>query len=264
MALAARDEYTSKPIFFAKGLYIMRASTKRVQTQEILYGVHPIIECLKAGKRKVYSLYTTKPEPKGMDRLKPYLAKRSVPVQYVTRDTLARMAGGNDHMGILAYVAPFTYATAPITAGEMQRILLLDGVQDVHNLGAIIRSAYCTKFDAVLLTKQCGSMVAGVFKASAGLAEYMPIYVVSSLSRTITELKSMGYGVYMTVAEGGVDATKVSYQAPLCVVIGGEERGIDRKVRELGTQVTLPQRDTSSYNASVAAGIFLFLATFSH
>jgi len=242
----------------------MRATTKRIQqTGDILYGAHPIIECLKAGKRKILALYMTKPEPKGWARVKPYLQKYTPPIQYVSRDVLARMAGCDDHMGILAFVTPFSYATKPITVQEKQRILLLDGVQDVHNLGAIVRSAYCTNFDAVLVTKQCARMVAGVFKASAGLAEHLPIYLISSVAHTVKELKDMGYAVYMTVADGGVDATTVTYQAPLCVVIGSEERGIDMSVRSLGVKVTLPQRDTSSYNASVAAGIFLFLTSFS-
>jgi len=244
-------------------IYAMRATPKKTQTEEILYGVHPIIECLKAGKRRILALYMAKPEPKGWDRIKPYLVKQSPPIQYVTRDVLSRIAGSDDHMGIVAYVTPFIYASKPIVVSEKQRILLLDGVQDVHNLGAIVRSAYCTNFDAVLLTKQCARVVAGVFKASAGLAEHMPIYVIPSVTHTVTELKKMGYSIYMTVADGGVDATTVSYDAPLCLVIGSEERGIDAKARALGTKVTLPQRDTSSYNASVAAGIFLFLTAFS-
>ncbi|MDQ5890933.1 MAG: rRNA (guanosine2251-2-O)-methyltransferase [Candidatus Dependentiae bacterium] len=242
----------------------MCAAQKKVQqVGDVLYGAHPIIECLKSGRRKILALYMTKPEPKGWERVKPYLNKQAPSIQYVSRDVLSRMAGCDDHMGILAFVTPFAYAVKPITPQEKQRILLLDGVQDVHNLGAIVRSAYCTNFDAVLVTKQCARIVAGVFKASAGLAEHMPIYLISSVAHTINELKNMGYTVYTTVADGGVDATTVSYQAPLCVVIGSEERGIEKKVRSLGTQVTLPQRDTSSYNASVAAGIFLFLTTFS-
>jgi len=240
----------------------MRATAKRVQTHEILYGVHPIIECIKAGKRKVHVLYMTKPEPQGWDRVKAHLGKRVIPIQYVSRDVLTRMAGCSDHMGILAYVDPFIYETKPLVPREKQRILLLDGVQDVHNLGAIIRSAYCAHFDAVLVTKQCASMVAGVFKASAGLAEHMSVYLVAHASHAVGELKALGYAVYMAVADGGVDATTVSYAPPLCVVIGSEQRGIDQKVRALGTLVTLPQRDTSSYNASVAAGIFLFLAAY--
>lgn len=241
----------------------MSSTAKRVQQSgDILFGAHPIIECIKAGKRRVLALYMTKPEPKAWARVKPYLSKYTPPIQHVGRDVLARMAGCDDHMGIVAVVSPFAYASKPITPQEKQRILLLDGVQDVHNLGAIVRSAYCAKFDAVLVTKQCARMVAGVFKASAGLAEHMPIYLVASLAHAVSELKGMGYGVYMTVADGGVDATTVSYQTPLCLVIGSEESGIDAKVRNQGIKVTLPQRDTSSYNASVAAGIFLFLTAF--
>lgn len=242
----------------------MRASSKRVQTHEMLYGVHPIAECIRAGKRKIYAIYMTKPEPKGWDRIKKLFTKFTPPIQYVSRDALTRMAQSTDHMGIIAYVDPYEYESKPLTASTKQRILLLDGVQDVHNLGAILRSAYCTNFDAVLVSKGCARMTAGVFKASAGLAEHVPVYLISSLAHTVGELKKMGYTVYMTVADGGESALNVSFKAPLCVVIGSEEQGITAAVRAQGVQVTLPQRDTSSYNASVAAGIFLFIAAFAN
>jgi 23S rRNA (guanosine2251-2'-O)-methyltransferase len=243
----------------------MRATPKRVtRNHEILYGVHPIIECLKAGKRSIYALYMTKPEPKGWDRIKRYFSKYTPPIQYVSRDTLTRLAQSSEHMGIVAYVAPYEYTSKKLTTQANQRILLLDGVQDVHNLGAILRSAYCTNFDAVLVSKKCARMTAGVFKASAGLAEHVPVYLVPTSQHAASELRQMGYHLYMTVADGGKSALDVSFKPPFCVVIGSEEQGIAKAVREQGTQVTLPQKDTSSYNASVAAGIFLFIAAFAN
>ena len=150
------------------------------------------------------------------------------------------------------------------TPEQKPRVLLLDGVQDVGNLGAILRSAYCTNVDAVILSKKgCASMTPGVFKASAGLAEHLPIYQVPSLAHAIGRLKAAGYTMYMAVADGGTCATKMSFKAPMGIVIGSEEKGIDASLRAKGELVTLPQRDTSSYNASVAAGIFLFLTGFS-
>ena len=241
-----------------------RATSKRSSQGDILYGVHPIIECLKAGKRKIISIYMTKPEPKGWQRIKPHLPKRKPNVQYITREALTRMAGSGDHMGIVAFVSTYSYATKEFTPQNKPRVLLLDGVQDVGNMGAILRSAYCTNIDAVIVSKKgCARMTPGVFKASAGLAEHLPIYQVPSLGHAIGQLKAVGYTLYMAVAEGGTCATKMSFSSPMGIVIGSEEKGIDQKVRDKGELVTLPQRDTSSYNASVAAGIFLFLTGFS-
>jgi len=230
---------------------------------ELLIGIHPLIECLKAKKRKIISLYLAKPEPKGWSRVKPYLPKSLPNIQYVSRDVLTRLAGSSDHMGIVAYVTPYKYATKAFDVIQKPRLLLLDGVQDVRNLGAILRSAYCTGIDGVLLGKKHGSLLTpAVFKASAGLAEHLNIYVVPSIKNAVKELKAMGYTLYMTVADGGVDVTQITFKTPHCLVIGSEEVGIKHTVRNEGIQVTLPQRDTASYNASVAAGIFLFLTVY--
>jgi len=230
---------------------------------ELLYGVHPIIECLKAKKRKILSFYTTKPFPKAWKRIKPYLPSRLPNVQHVSREALTRLAGSPDHMGIVAAVSPFKYATNLKKASEKPRLLLLDGVQDVGNLGAILRSAYCTNIDGVVLCRKRGALLTpAVFKASAGLAEHLPIYLVDSLPQAVRELKELGYHMYMAVAQDGDDASDVAFKLPHCLVIGSEEKGIDEKIRGMGHRVTLPQRDTSSYNASVAAGIFLFLSAY--
>mgnify|MGYP001019837488 CR=1 FL=1 len=235
----------------------------RQQVGEIIFGVHPLVECLKAGKRSLITLYTTKPLPKGWERIKPYLPKRLPTIQYVTREALTRIAGSPDHMGLVALVGPFVYTSTPLVAKQKPRILLLDGIQDVGNLGSILRTAYCTGIDAIILARKGGCLITpGVLKASAGLAEHLSVYVVPSLAQAVGELKQLGYTLYMTVADGGVSAAEISFTAPYCLVIGSEEKGITPQLRTQGVQVTLPQRDTSSYNASVAAGIFLFISAY--
>ena len=120
-------------------------------------------------------------------------------------------------------------------------------------MGAILRSAYCTNVDAVIVSKKgCASMTPGVFKASAGLAEHLPIYQVPSLGQAIHQLKGAGYTLYMAVADGGTCATQLSFENPMAIVIGSEEKGIDQKVRDKGVLVTLPQRDASSYTLCAA------------
>ncbi len=230
---------------------------------DILFGAHPILECIRAGRRKIISIYTTKPFPKGWRRIEQALPKHVTNIQYVTRDVLTRIAGTDDHMGVVAYVSPYKYRAKAFTPETHKRLLLLDGVSDVRNLGAILRSAYCTNVDGVVLCKKGGALMApAVFKASAGLAEHLDVYLYPSIAAAVQDLKKNGYFLYMAVADEGTNALHVAYEMPQCIVIGSEETGITKEIRKEGVPVTLPQRDTSSYNASVAAAIFLFLTAF--
>jgi len=230
---------------------------------ELIYGAHPIIEICRAKRRKIISIYTTKPLPKSWKRVERYLPPKISNIQYVSRSVLDRMTGTTEHMGIAAWVTPFQYRKKSFDPKIQKNILLLDSIQDVRNLGAILRSAYCTGIDGVVLCKKRSALLtAAAFKASAGLAEHLEIYVAPSLKHAVLELKKTGYNLYMTVLKNGKNALKVKYEEPRCLVIGNEATGISREVLEYGELITLPQRDPdASYNASVAAGIFLFLIT---
>jgi len=227
---------------------------------EMVYGAHSIIEMLKAKKRKLVALYTTKPLPKAWDRIKSYLPKHVPNIQYVSKDQLDRMAGSLEHNGVVALVSPYVYAKKLFAPEKKPFILLLDAVQDVRNLGAILRSAYCTGVDGVVLCRTKGAVLtAAAIKASAGLAEHLDIYLAQSIPAAVAELKQAGYQFYMAVLEGQ-DATAVTYKNPLCLVIGNEAQGISKELQRYGQLITLPQRTSDiSYNASVAAGILLFL-----
>jgi 23S rRNA (guanosine2251-2'-O)-methyltransferase len=232
----------------------------KIKAGEILYGAHPIIEMLKAKRRKLLSIYTTKPLPKSWDRIAPYLPKYVPNVQYVSREILDRMAGSPDHNGIVAWVSPFKYAEKIFDPKVKKNILLLDSIQDVRNAGAILRSASCIGIDGIVMCKTASApMTAAVFKASAGLAEYMDVYQAASLKHAVVELKRAGYNFYMAVLNGK-DATEAEYKTPLCLVIGNEASGINPEIAKMGNAITLPQRTPEiSYNASVAAGILMFL-----
>ncbi|KKP24198.1 MAG: RNA methyltransferase, TrmH family, group 3 [candidate division TM6 bacterium GW2011_GWF2_28_16] len=236
-------------------------SNKNQQTMDMIYGAHSIIELLKAKKRKLFSIYTTKPLPKSFNRVERYLPKNVPNTQYVSRQILDKMANCTDHMGIIALVAPFKYLTNLNNLKDKKFILLLDGVKDVRNLGAILRSAYCIGVEAVVLCQKNGALItAATHKASAGLAEYLDIYLSPSIEHAVTNINSMGFNLYMAVLENGKDATKINYNSPMCLVIGSEEFGISKSVQDKGTLITIPQRNIEiSYNASVAAGILMFL-----
>jgi 23S rRNA (guanosine2251-2'-O)-methyltransferase len=230
-------------------------------THELIYGVHAILEMLRAKKRKLVSIYTTKPQPKAWKRIEKYLPARIPNIQYVSKGVLDRMACSSEHMGIIALVSPFQFRKKMFDPERYPFILLLDSLQDVHNLGAILRSAYCTGVRGVVLCKKGSApLTAAAIKVSAGLAEHLDIYVASSIRQAAQEIKQAGYNLYMTVLKNGKNAMDITYKKPMCLVIGNEAIGVSKDILGQGELITLPQSDPDiSYNASVAAGIFLFV-----
>ncbi len=229
---------------------------------ELIYGVHPIVELLKAKKRKLFTLYTTQPTPKAFGQIEALLPKYPVDIKYVSRDKLTQLAGTSDHQSVVGVAAPFVYRKAPFDPKKQSFLLMLDGIQDVRNLGAILRSAYCTGVDGVIIThKGSAPLQAAAIKSSAGLAEHLHIQLVPSVQTIAKQLKDAGYHLYITNFKGE-NAAKITYEKPLCLVIGSEGKGVSPSIFKYGTQVTIPQRSKDiSYNASVAAGIMLFLAS---
>ncbi|MBM3887241.1 hypothetical protein FJ364_04900, partial [Candidatus Dependentiae bacterium] len=183
----------------------MKKTDKKVDRSsgEMLYGAHAIIEAIKAGRRKLISLYTTKPFPKAWLRIQPYLPKSVPNIQYVTKDVLDRMSNNAEHMGVIAWVSSFKFASKMFTPAKYPFILLLDSIQDVRNLGAILRSAYCTGVTGVVLCKtQAAPLTAAAIKASAGLSEHLDIYIASSMKQAAQEARQAGYNLYMAVLDG--------------------------------------------------------------
>lgn len=228
---------------------------------DVVYGAHAIIECLKAKKRKLASLYTTKPLPKAYERIQPYLPKVIPNIQYVERNVLSSMAKSHEHMGVVALVSPFTPRKKMFNPAQEPFLVVLDGVQDVGNLGSILRSAYCAGVNGVILSsKGSAPITAAVFKTSAGLAEHLDIMITSSLKTTLQDLAQAGYAIYLAVVDKGENALNVDFKKPMCVVIGNEEVGIKKDLQALGSLITLPQRTPDiSYNAAIAASILMFL-----
>lgn len=236
----------------------MKKTTLKVT--ELIFGIHSVLELLKAKRRKLTILYTTKPIPKGLQIIEALLPK-NIQIQYVDRDVLTKLAGTTDHQGVVAYATPFVVRKKFFDPKLQKKLLMLDGIQDVRNLGAILRSAYCTGIDGIILMRKHGAPLnAAALKASAGLAEHLEVYYAASNQSAITELKKAGYNLYLAVVQKGTDATTIEYKGPLCLVIGSEATGISSDIRSSGQLITLPQRSPDiSYNASVAAGILLFL-----
>lgn len=236
-------------------------TAQKTKVGELLYGAHPIIEMLKAKRRKLISIYTMKPAPKSWSRIEEFLPKHVPNIQYVTRAILDRMAGTPDHNGIIAWVAPFKYAEKMFDPKKKPFVVLLDAIQDVRNAGAILRSANCVGVNGVVMCKTLSApMNAAVFKSSAGLAEHVDVYLAPTIKSAAIELKAAGYNLYMAVLDGGTNAMEMEFKSPACLIIGNEASGITPDIQKMGSPITLPQRAPDiSFNASVAAGILMFI-----
>lgn len=244
---------------------IKKTATDKKKTQqkidgELVFGIHSIVELLKAKRRKLLSIYTTKPLPRGWQQVEALLPARGVPIQYVSREKLYEIAGTTDHQGVVAWAHPFVTRKQAFDPKKSPFLVMLDAIQDPRNVGAIIRSAYCTgAHGIVLIKKNAAPLTATALKASAGLAEHMDMYIAASTQEAALMLTKAGYNLYIATF-GGTDVGSVTFKTPACLVVGSEGTGVTKGIERYGTSVTLPQRTAdSSYNASVAAGIILFL-----
>ena len=141
---------------------------------ELVYGVHPVLELLKAKKRKITTLYVVQPEPQTFKQIKPYLPLYPFRLVHKTRKELTDISGTSDHQGIVVLTSPLPIRKKEFDPKQQPFIVLLDGIQDPRNLGAILRSTYCTGFQGVVLTKKSSAPLnAVVLKSSAGLAEHL-------------------------------------------------------------------------------------------
>lgn len=233
---------------------------KQQKDLHLIYGIHPILELLRAGRRKIYKIYTTKPTPKIWITIEPLLSKFTE-IKYVAKELLNKLADTTDHQSIIAFTGPLIIRKNFFDPLKYPFLVMLSEIQDPRNTGAILRSAYCTGADGVILTtKNSAPLNAVAIKSSAGLSEHLEIFQTQSSTTGVSELKAAGYNIYFA-ALGGQDATKASYLSPLCLVIGNEATGINKNLFKYGEILTLPQKESEiSYNASVAAGILLFMA----
>ncbi len=242
-----------------RGFLVKNKSQKIVS--ELVYGVHPVRELLAQKKRKILGIFTLATEPKIWEQLQPLLPKYPYAVHRLSRQALSERLGTTEHQGIAVHAEPFPFRKKFFDPAREPFLVMLDGIQDVRNLGAILRSAYCTGAQGVILCEKNGvQLTPAALKASAGLAERMSIYQVSSAPVALVDLKKAGYHVYVAALSETPNAYTLEYKTPLCVIIGSEGVGVSGHVLRSGMVVTLPQKTADiSYNASVAAGILLSL-----
>jgi 23S rRNA (guanosine2251-2'-O)-methyltransferase len=226
----------------------------------ILSGVHPVAEALRAGHPLERLLIA---QGAGGPRLQEIidLARRaSVPVRFEPRGALDRVAGTAAHQGVVALGAARKYAELEDLAAA-QLVVVLDGVEDPHNLGAIIRTAYAAGAAGVVVPeRRAAGLTDVVAKAAAGALEHLPVVRVTNINRALESLKERGFWIYGLDERGTEPYDQAAYSAPTVLVLGGEGAGLREQVRKhCDVLVRIPVTGKiSSLNVSVAAGVVLF------
>jgi 23S rRNA (guanosine2251-2'-O)-methyltransferase len=233
--------------------------------KDIIYGRNPVMEALKAGTGIDKILIQKNIEGAGK-KVYALAKKAQIPTQSVEKAVLDRAAGTTAHQGVVAYPGEFLYSTPDDilllaeSRGEAPFIVLLDGIEDPHNLGAIIRSCDGAGAHGVIIPKHRAASVTGtVIKTSAGAAVHVPVARVANIGSAIDELKERGVWVY-GLDMGGEDYSGVKFDGAAALVIGSEGSGISRLIKEKCDFIlSLPMRgQVSSLNASNAAAILLY------
>ena len=235
---------------------------------DVIAGRNPVSEAIRSG-RPIDKILVARGEKTGA--VVGILAKardRQIPVKEVDRTKLDFLSGSAPHQGIVALAAAKEYCTVEeILAYAEERseppfLVILDELEDPHNLGAIIRTAECTGVHGVIVPKRrSASLSYTVGKASAGAIEYMRVARVTNIANTLDELKARGVWVYGADMNGS-DYLQCDLSGACAIVIGNEGKGISRLVREkCDVIVSLPMKGhINSLNASVAAGILMYHA----
>jgi 23S rRNA (guanosine2251-2'-O)-methyltransferase len=238
-----------------------------------VFGVQPVLEALRAGARPVERL--TLAEGAHESRLREILEiarYADIPVRRVPRTELQRLAAGANHQGVVATIAAAHYTpaedlldalSARVGTNDPPLAVVLDGVEDPRNLGAVIRTVECAGAHGVFVPERRASgLTETVAKAAAGALEYVPVARAANVVRLMEELKGRGVWTVGTAADASKDYTEWDWTQPSAILLGGEGEGLRRLVRErCEVHVRIPLLGRiESLNVSVAAGIILYEA----
>lgn len=234
--------------------------------QEIITGKNVLLEVLKAGRRKVFKVYwARKSRDSKSEELKNWIASKKIPIEETSYETLTQKTGSSEHQGIAAHVADFQYTELESIVESVKKdpkggfLVLLDEIQDPHNVGALIRTTHlCGGGGLVLLKHRQAPVTNAVCKAAAGAQEYLPIVKVINMVNTINYLKDNNFFIYGG-SDGGENLYLQKLQFPLGLVLGNEGKGLRRLTKEnCDGLISIPMEGAiDSFNVSVAGGIFM-------
>jgi 23S rRNA (guanosine2251-2'-O)-methyltransferase len=224
-------------------------------------GVHPVREALRAGRRLDKVVVAKGAAGARIQEIVDLCRTRLIPVRFEPRDALDRAAKGVAHQGVIAFGAAHEYAELNAVLPGANLVVVLDGIEDPHNLGAIIRSANAAGASAVVVPeRRSAPLTETVERAAAGALEYLPVARVTNINRALETMKTAGFWIYGLDERGAEAYDTVTFSTPTALVLGAEGRGLHEHVKKhCDFLVRIPMSGAvSSLNVSVAAGIVLF------
>jgi len=242
--------------------------TKRPPEKEMIFGVRAVIEAIDAGKALDKVLIRRDMSSAIGRELLLKLDGTATPVQKVPMERLNQFTDKN-HQGVIAFLSPIEFTPldslvqSVYDRGEVPLLVLLDGVTDVRNFGAITRTCVCAGVHALIIGTRGSAAINGdAVKASAGALHHLPICKVENIQNALRYLQESGLRIIAATEHTERNYTEVDMTVPTCIVMGSEERGIYEENLKLCTdQVRLPMTGIiESLNVSVAAGIFIYEA----
>lgn len=234
--------------------------------KDLIYGMHAVKEAILSGKT-IDKIIIQKGNTYNWVEIKKLTKSYHIPVQEVPAVALERLCRNKNHQGIVAYLSPIEYQpleeiiTRTFEKGELPFLIMLDGVTDVRNLGAIVRSAECMGAHALILPQTGSARInQDAIKTSAGAFHYLPICKEENLKKAIYSLKSMGITIIACTEKTSNSIYELDLKQPICWILGDEGKGISPNILKLcDYKVSIPMYgQISSLNVSVAAGIAFY------
>lgn len=224
-------------------------------------GVNPVREALRAHRPLDKVLIAKGAAGPRIQELVELCRSQSIPVRFEPRESLDRAANGASHQGVIAFGSVRSYVALDQVLAEAKLLVVLDGVEDPHNLGAIVRTAHAAGADAVLIPeRRAAPLTETVAKAAAGALEYLPVARITNVTQALEHLKHQGFWIYGLDERGSAQYDRIEYNTPTALVLGGEGKGLHQSVeKHCDVLVRIPMAGAvSSLNVSVAAGVVLF------
>ena len=238
------------------------------QKQNLVYGIHAIIEAIKAGKTIEKILLKQKFTSPLLSQLRNYARERNIPIQYVPLNKLNRITKAN-HQGAVAFISPVKFwdleevVIRDFEKGKMPLLIMLDQITDVRNFGAIVRTAECAAASGIIVPLKNTAQISGdAMKTSAGALNYVPIIRENNLVDALVKLKQMGFQIIAATERGTQFYFEIDYTQPTVIIMGSEDTGISTKLlKKSDYLVKIPVLgQIESLNVSVAAGIIVYEA----
>ena len=235
--------------------------------QEMIIGRNPVMEALKSGRSVNKVIIYQQINARFHSQIQGLSKSAGTIIQKVPKKKLDQLADGGNHQGVIAYVASYQYASIDDLFAKAEArneepfFIILDELEDPHNLGSILRTADATGVHGIIIPKHRSvGLTATVAKTSAGAIEYIPVARVTNITDTISELKERHVWVVGTDMKNSEDYRTLDGTLPIALVIGNEGKGISRLVKEnCDWTVSLPMTGSvSSLNASVACSLLLY------